>query len=303
MSLPTIPLASLRFDGERFANHALDVDCVGELTEYKRLVMACAKELWRRTHREYERLPKNFEERLALQFTEVLPGSAIVNLKRVSMQHQAALEFDDEFDAAARLIDDAIAAAADGALMPVELPRNVIPLFREFGRTLRESETLFVQSRHRAVPAAYNAEARHRLAEWTEATYEDTVDIVGEVSMANVRGGGFELVIASSNTPIRGKFSDQQEGIVLGALQSHSTLRLRVRGTGEFLREDGQLRKLIRIDDVSTAVEPEFVDNVKPIWETVAAIGSSLPDSAWENVPDDLAQRLDHYLYSGNAKR
>jgi hypothetical protein len=29
MSTPTSPLASLRFEGERFVDHAMDVDCVG----------------------------------------------------------------------------------------------------------------------------------------------------------------------------------------------------------------------------------------------------------------------------------
>jgi hypothetical protein len=127
MSTPTIPLASLRFDGERFADHALDVDCVGELASYKRLVLECAKELWRRAHPDYERLPKGFEERLSLRFSEVTAGSAVVPLRRVVAQEQPSLDFDDEFDHAAALIDEAITAADGDDLLPAELPRNVIP--------------------------------------------------------------------------------------------------------------------------------------------------------------------------------
>ena len=301
MSTPTIPLASLRFDGERFADNALDVDCVGELSAYKRLVMECAKELWRRANPDYERLPKGFEEKLTLRFTEVVPGSAVVPLRRVALQ----LDFDDEFDQAAALIDDAIAAADADELLPPALPRNVIPLFRDFGRSLRETETLFVQSRHRSTAAPYTAKARQRLADWTEATYEDVVDTVGEVNMANVRGGAFELTVVPGQPPVKGKFSEAQEAEVLTALQSHATTRLRVLGVGEFSQADRQLRKLLRVDSVAaaTTTEPAYVEGIKPIWETLAELGASVPDEVWEKVPTDLAKRLDHYLYSSNEAK
>ncbi len=302
MSTLTIPLASLRFDGERFAGHALDVDCVAELLTYKRLVLECAKLLWRRAHPDYERLPKGFEERFVVQFSEVADGSAVIPLRRAVYDEPGALDFDDEFDEAAALIDDAISAADCDDLMPEQLPRNVIPLFKDFGRTLREPETLFVQSRHRAVAAPYTAKARRRLAEWTEATYDDLVDTVGEVNMANVRGGAFELIVDAEQPPVKGRFSESQEPEVLAALQSHATTRLRVKGLGEFTQADRQLRKLLRVDSVAAGVaaEPVFVEGVKPIWETLAELGASVPNDVWDAVPSDLGKRLDHYLYASN---
>lgn len=305
MSTPTIPLASLRFDGERFTDHSLDVDCVGELTSYKRLVLECAKELWRRAHPDYERLPKGFEERLVLRFSEVTEGSAVVPLRRVVAQEQPPLDFDDEFDHAAALIDEAITAADGDDLLPAELPRNVIPLFKDFGRTLRETETLFVQSRHRTSAAPYTARARKRLAEWTEATYEDLVDTVGEVNMANVRGGAFELVVHPDQPPVKGRFSESQEAEVLAALQSHTTTRLRVKGLGEFAQAERQLRRLLRVDLVAAgaAAEPAFVEGAKPIWETLAELGASVPKEVWDAVPADLGKRLDHYLYASNEAK
>ena len=301
MSTPTIPLGSLRFDGERFDDNALDVDCVGELSAYKRLVMECAKELWRRANPDYERLPKGFEEKLTLRFAEVNPGSAVVPLRRVALQ----LDFDDEFDQAAALIDDAIAAADADELLPTALPRNVIPFFRDFGRSLREAETLFVQSRHRSTAAPYTAKARRILADWTEATYEDVVDAVGEVNMANVRGGASDLTVVPGQPPVKGKFSEAQEAEVLTALQSHATTRLHVKGVGEFSQADRQLRKLLRVDSVAaaTTTEPAYVEGIKPIWETLAELGASVPDEVWEQVPTDLAKRLDHYLYSSNEAK
>ncbi len=57
----TFELASLRFDGERFAGHALDVECTRELIAYRDLVLECAKTLWRRKFPDRARLPKGFE--------------------------------------------------------------------------------------------------------------------------------------------------------------------------------------------------------------------------------------------------
>lgn len=305
MNTPANHLASLRFDGERFSGHALDVDCVGELTSYKRLVLQCAKELWRRAHADYDRLPKGFEERLVLRFSEVAEGSAVIPLRRVVAQEQPPLDFDDEFDHAAALIDEAITAADGDDLLPAAFPRSVIPLFKDFGRTLRESETLFVQSRHRTSEAPYTARARKRLAEWTEASYEDLVDVVGEVNMANVRGGAFELIVHPDQPPVKGKFSEPQEAEVLAALQSHSTSRLRVRGLGEFTQAERQLRRLLRVDLVAAgaAAEPAFVEGVKPIWQTLAELGASVPKEVWDAVPADLGKRLDHYLYASNEAK
>ena len=120
--------------------------------------------------------------------------------------------------------------------------------------------------------------------------------------MANVRGGAFELTVAAGQQAVKGKFSEAQEAEVLIALQAHATTRLRVRGVGEFSQADRQLRKLVRVDSVSVASmqAPEYVEGVKPIWETLAELGASAPDDAWAPVPTDLSKRLDHYLYSSN---
>lgn len=80
----------------------------------------------------------------------------------------------DEFDEAADLIDAAIAAANDDQLLPDALPSNVIPLFREFGKTLEPDEVLFTRSRHGSTEAAYTAKARKRLTEWVESGYDET---------------------------------------------------------------------------------------------------------------------------------
>lgn len=45
-----------------------------------------------------------------------------------------------------------------------------------------------------------------------------------------------------------------------------------------------------------------YDESVPPLWETVAALGASIPDEEWRDVPRDLAQNLDHYLYGSASE-
>ncbi|MCR4304871.1 MAG: hypothetical protein NUV63_11720 [Gallionella sp.] len=293
----TTDLASLRFDGKRFEGHALDVECTQELIAYRNLIVECAKELWRRKHPDRPRLPKGFEEDFRLQFNRLDPGSAVVPLQRVRVNDQSEL-LDDEFDEAADLIDAAIAAANDDALLPDALPSNVIPLFRYFGKSLRPDEVLFTRSRHASTEAAYTVKARERLTEWVVPTYEDAVDVTGEVQMGSV-SGTFSLKLDDTETVVSGRFSPEQESAVLDALRNHRSVRLRVEGIADFSTSDRQIKKFSRVDKVAPAVlaEQGFDETVVPIWEQLAAIGKSAPEGTWDNVPSDLSMRIDEIVY------
>jgi hypothetical protein len=302
----TIELSSLRFDGERFDGHALDVECTRELIAYRDLVLECAKALWRGKYPDRTRLPKGFGEGFRLQFNRLEDGSALVPLQRVRPPlEQGELELGDEFDEAVILIDQAITAANADDLLPARLPSNVIPLFRNFGKTLQDGDVLFTRARGAATEAAYTEKARLRLANWIEATYEDVVDVVGEVRMANVGPGRFGLQVKSGDvsTLVEGKYSPADEAKVLDALHEHQTARLRVRGIGEFSTSDRMLKRFARVDevDLTPAEEPTYDDTVAPIWEQLGAIGRSAPDGAWEAVPTDLSVRIDEVVY-GSAE-
>lgn len=293
-------LAVLRFQGDRFANHTLDVDTTQELIAYKKLVLECAKELWRRRNPGRTNLPGGFEKGFSIVFSEMREGSVGIPLKRRIEREDDELDLppEDEFPMAARMIDETIEAAGAGETLPAELPRNVIPLFREFGKTLSAEESVFTRATGRSSEAAYSAVARERLATWAEPTYEDVVELHGEVSMANVRGGQFALVLEDGRTP-NGRFNPEQETLVLEALCHHRDVRLRVRGTGEFNQADRSLRRLVRVDhiEIATAGPAVYDESVPPIWEVVTEIGVQAPRGTWDNVPRDLSNRVDEYIY------
>lgn len=302
----TIELAKLRFDGERFDGPALDVECTQELIAYRDLVLECAKSLWRGKYPDRARLPKGFGEGFRLQFNRLEPGSAAVPLQRVrSPLEQGELELGDEFDEAVALIDQTIAAANADDLLPPGLPSNVIPLFRNFGKTLRTDEILFTRARGATNEAAYTARARTRLANWVGATYEDIVDVVGEVRMANVGPGRFtlQLQVGEASVLVDGKYSPADEAKVLDALHEHETARLHVRGVGEFGTSDRMLKRFARVDyvDLAPVEEPVYDESVAPIWEQLGAIGRSAGEGAWDAVPADLSVRIDEVVYGGEG--
>ena len=297
----TTDLASLRFDGKRFEGHALDVECTQELIAYRNLIVECAKELWRRKNPDRARLPRGFEDDFRIQFNRLEDGSAVVPLQRVRVDDQSELDWGnlDEFDAAADLIDAAIAAANDDKLLPDALPSNVIPMFKDFGKSLLADEVLFTRSRHGSTEAAYTAKARKRLTEWVGPTYEDVVDVIGEVRMANVGPGTFSLQLDGTQPLVSGRFSPEQESEVLEALRNHQSLRLRVQGIAEFATSDRQIKKFSRVDTVAPAAlaEQGFDETAIPIWEQLAAIGESAPKGTWDGVPNDLSTRIDEIVY------
>jgi hypothetical protein len=40
-----------------------------------------------------------------------------------------------------------------------------------------------------------------------------------------------------------------------------------------------------------------YLDESRPVWESVIELGESLPPEVWDGVPKDLSANLDHYLY------
>jgi hypothetical protein len=223
-----------------------------------------------------------------------------VPLQRVRVDDQSELDWGnlDEFDEAADLIDAAIAAANADELLPDALPSNVIPLFKDFGKSLHTDEVLFTRSRHGSTEAAYTAKARKRLTEWVGPTYEDTVDVIGEVRMANVGPGTFSLQL-DENVLVTGRFNPEQESEVLDALRNHHSLRLRVLGLAEFGTSDRQIKRFSRVDKVAPAAlaEHDFDETAIPIWEQLTEIGESAPEGTWDSVPSDLSARIDEIVY------
>jgi hypothetical protein len=294
-------LVAHRFEGERFEDHGLDLDVLPDLIAYKTLLVETAKELWRQNHQDRQRLPKNFEDSLRLKFYELREGSTVVPLVREVEYSDGEPPFEpvpDELDDAVLLVADTIDAIAVDSLIPERLPKNIIPLFANYGKTLREGESFLQDIPRRPKPVRYSIQVRDQLAVRSQVDYEDLLELAGEVRSADLDGLNFSLRL-DDGSKISGKFSAEQEDLIVGALREHTSRRLRVRGRVEFAGSSGKVKRIVAVQDVSVLALGEILydSSVRPIWETVAEVGASVPAEEWAKLPGDLSKRLDGYLY------
>jgi hypothetical protein len=294
------------FRGGRFDDHGLDVDVLTELIKYKEILVESAKELWRRNHPDRQRLPKNFEDSLSLKFYTIVPGSTAVPLMREIEIPEGSLPFEpapDELDQAVALVADTIETVAADKPFPQALPKNILPLFVEYGKTLREDETIELRPAKTSKTVSYSSKERGQLARMVQARYEDIVDLTGEIRAADLDGGNFALRLVDGSK-ILGKFSSEQEAIIIEALHNHASRRLRIKGRAEFLPE-GNIKRIASVTDLSS--QPvgvvSYDKTAKPIWEIAEEIAASVPDEEWDKLPRDLSKNLDHYLYGKPKER
>jgi hypothetical protein len=307
MTTPGKPLTTLRFHGGRFEASAgfLEIDTLPELLADKKLVVETAKALRRARNPQRERLPRYFEDGIRMFFQEFKTGSARVPIARYPLVDQddgLGLETEDDVAAAGCLIDDCIKAgnAPEAGPLPERFPRSVLVLFEDFGRALQPDEGVESLTPGRARPADYTPRTRSVLVARAGNGCEDPVDVTGEGRGASLRltGGGDFTLSLDNGGKAEGIFSPEQEARLTQALHGHQTLRLRVRGTGQF-DPNGALRRIKAATQVDIVARGEagFDPAAKPIWEIVEEIGRFVPLEARARVPTDGARHLDHHLY------
>jgi hypothetical protein len=280
---------------------------LSEIASYKKLLVETAKSIWRERHPDRKNLQKGFEEQIRLKIFSLEPGSVTVPITRVWKQDGSQMNLDiesDEVDEAADLIEESIESAAKERNLPDRLPSGVIPLFSEFGKSLEPGEAISVKSPKRKQPARYTSAVREKLANWQEKTYEDEVELVGEVRLADLDGRKFVLKMQNDDK-IRGEFQPEQESLVTLALREHDSRRLRIKGRAEHSHSDGAPKRMTRIDTIEPLpVDYEAFDKTaKPIWEIVAEMGAEIAADEWKTVPTDLARNHDHYLYGAPKEK
>ncbi len=289
----------LAFRGQRFEDHALDLTALGELSQFQKMVAETAKALWRAAHPDRERLPKGFQERTRLCLRKIEEGSAVAPLE-VFVEEPEQMAFIEpepvEADEAIALAHRVFEALERDQPLPENFPKSLVPEYELWGQGLAEDETIELilpgKKAARLTPLS-----RSRLAGFGEVPHEDQVDVTGEVLEADVRQGRFHVWL-DEKTGVAVRFSPEQENDVTEALRQHRTLRLRVRGRGDFspqgkllcVNEVEELRLQPRGDRPYDATAPAIED-------VLHDLARQVPQEDWGNLPPDLTDNLDHYLY------
>ena len=301
-------LKELHFTGGRFDDNKgwLDFDVLPELQNYKKLLIETAKDEWRRQYPTRERLPKGFDEHIHLGFREIRNGSCTIPIERIVDVDDGEMDLNipDILDDAAQIIDETLIAIRDNSPFPDKLSKRIIPMFDDWGKTLKDNESIILIGQSGDGPR-FDSDIRKKLHKVKTEHYLDKVDIVGEVRAASlkVRDGGSFTILLDNRESVQGVFTDEQETKITEALYQHKQIRLRIVGLGEF-EPSGMLSRLVRIDlfEMQPVGEIPFDPDAPPIWEVIAKIGESIPEEEWKKVPTDLSYNLDHYLYGSPKK-
>jgi hypothetical protein len=293
-------LTTLTFVGPSFEDHGLELDMLNELILYKKILLETAEHLWRLKNPDRTRLPRGFKENQHIKFYEIREGSTRIPLIRELEYEDDQLPLDryDELNEAVEMVEEGMFAATEDRKLPENFPKNVIPLFGEFGKNLDIEDYIEAKSPKRDKPVPFNATVKERLLKQEEKTYADLVDLTGEVRAADLDGLNFTIRMEDGGKVI-GKFQAEHEPQIIEAFKDHATCSLNIVGTAEFNHKDGTIKKILRVDEmnVRNMERAEFQKEVKPVWQMVAEMGASIPREEWAKIPSDLSINTDHYLY------
>lgn len=293
----------LTFKGDRFRDHALDLTALAELSQFQRLIAETAKAMWRAANPNRERLPKHFEDRTRLCLRRIEEGSAVAPLEVFIEEPQLELYEPEpkEIDEAVALASDVFQALEHDEPLPERFPRSLIPEYVKWGQGFAADEGIEIAPRDRT-PTRLTAVSRLRLVSFSEPVHEGTVDVTGEVLEADVRQRRFQLWFDErASTTV--SFSPEQEEHVTDALRGHKTRRLRVKGRGETSAQ-GKVVRVTSVEELHLLPigEPSYDSSAPSIEDVLAALAAEVPREEWDNLPQDLTDNLDHYLY-GLPKR
>lgn len=291
-------IVKIAFVGERFRDHALDLTALAELSQFQKMVAETAKVLWRLDNPNRERLPAHFEQRTRLCLRRIDEGSAVAPLE-VYIEEPPQPELFEreplEVMKATDLVHGVFRALEEEEPLPPNFPRALVAEYQRWGQGLAEDEAMEIvtpgRPRARVTPVL-----RARLDSFVEATYEDQVDMIGEVLEADVRVRRFQLWV-DERTGIPVTFSAEQEDEVTRALRDHHTVRLQVKGKGEFSPQ-GTPTRICEVSELTLAGGEETFDaTARDITDILAELAGQVPPEEWDRLPGDLSENLDNYLY------
>jgi hypothetical protein len=136
----------LRYVGTRFLNARLPLDVLADLPAFRDLLVSYAKDRWRASNPDRQRLPKGFDQSISFDLIRIEDGSAVPAIAWNRQIAQASLEgFTDELeDIVDRSFMDVVTLFANAGIprFPRSLSSDQIRALNRFGAGLREGERI-----------------------------------------------------------------------------------------------------------------------------------------------------------------
>ena len=183
----------LKYNGTRFNGARLPVDVLSDMSAFRDLLLAYARDNWRARNADRKRLPKGFDGSISLDLVTIEDGSAIPNLEWSRDRSQMMLpDFTDE-------IREAVDAAYDNMIhlfieagegrYPKTLPSQQIRALNKFGANLKSDERIvFIDAGSNDNVVYLDPIRRKALITHVKETYQTELEGTGELVMNHVDG-------------------------------------------------------------------------------------------------------------------
>lgn len=272
------PFARLRLIGGRFDGQGMPVETLGELAEYRALVLGVARAQFLREHPDRKRMPRGFFDRLQLRLRVVQDGSAMPVLERVAAPGML-LSFDDEFARARDAIEDAVAAAEADQPPPAEFPVDALVLFNRLGQTLRSDEAIELRRGSADAGPRYTAETRRKLVLSQKRTYQEELHGIGWISEVDATGMSCRIRLRERpTTAVAAPLDEITFGPARDVLEPNGEgPPVWLSGVGVFDTERGLIR-FDSIHDVSVLDDPEDLASLDSRLDELASLNAGWLD-------------------------
>jgi len=266
--------------GARFDGHAVPLTVLPEFTAYRELVLEVARGLFFKENSERQRVPKGFEDGFDLVLRDIKEGSAVAALELRSKPAEGQLKLQvtrapTYFERARDVVNLTIEAMNTGRPAPADFPLEAVRCFNNFGRTLRDDESIEMQGPSDGIKVTYTRKVRKRLVLLKEGTYEDSVEISGRVVQFDTQRRMFGVLVDGNTvTGFLDGLGPRHLGIVRSAAV-HTELRVCVTGVGAYDSLD-RLVRIIAVKEISFAEDEDLREKLD-IDRRLAAL-AELPD-------------------------
>jgi hypothetical protein len=201
------------FSGERFKNHTLPLDVVGELVVLQDIILEISRWLFKQDNPDKPQVPKGFKQQAKLSIAKIKKGSSGTQLVQDRLSGQ--LNLDSTVDRAASMTLDILEmfGGVTPITLPADFPSTILSRFDNLATSLHENEFVYFKRQERRV--VMNRAICSRVASHAPQMSRQLRRIRGKVVAMDLEAGTFHL--RCGETKILGKFTDAFYTRLLGA--------------------------------------------------------------------------------------
>lgn len=241
---------SPRYEGERFKSHSFPLDLIEDLYVLREMTIEMAKQIYFEKHPDRKRIPKNFTRDISFELRDISPGSTIPTIILVTglsgMFPQQNYNY--FIEAPARIVK-AIEVAHSGKSNITDFANaEVLRHFDQFGKKLRDGESINFSQDRGTSQSVLNKESRKRLllASSKAKEYTESVVLRGLIASLDKDRGSFEIQFPNG-LKVKGDYDEGQTKSLEEALVGFEDgQKVLIRATGTYSATD----KLKSIQDI-----------------------------------------------------